>query len=279
MIGLYEITQRLAGARTGKPSPAGGRPWTEEIPPPLETIADEAPRGNHSEGTSGRPEQPATPSGMALKPPPPLPSLPNRWVLEIQKIAHHLSASAPNGEACQTILFSGIQRKAGTTTVSYIVAHQMAVEYGDQKVLYIDCRLKSANGYGINEGGTVINVGDPVDQKLFDAGTCTLRRISVRLGDGRSVAVVARWFRDFIDAARLNHRAIIIDAPPFFAAPETFSLAKASDSVVLVLRAGLNRYPAVNALVSDLDQLGISVLGTVLNYRQYPIPQWLLKFI
>ena len=92
-----------------------------------------------------------------------------------------------------------------------------------------------------------------------------------------ALKIVQRFWR-LQRGLTLGVRAIIIDAPPFFAAPETFSLAKASDGVVLILRAGVSRHPAVNALVSDLDQLGIPVLGTVLNYRQYPIPQWLLRF-
>jgi hypothetical protein len=48
---------------------------------------------------------------------------------------------------------------------------------------------------------------------------------------------------------------------------------------VLVLKSGESRYPALNGLVSDLDALGIKVIGTVLNFRQYPIPRWILKYI
>jgi hypothetical protein len=265
VIGLYEIIGRGSSPPLDQ-SPRSGAP---------------PPGGPGEEPTAGAANDPAkTPSGWStgeLRPPPPLPSLPHRWVLEIQKIVFHLAESAPADVECPTILFSGVQRKVGTTTVSYIAAHQLAVEYGNLKVLYIDCRLDEAGTEESGKHGTVIKVGDPIDPEWFEAGASTLRRVSIRLGDGRSAAV-ARWFREFIGSARQAHRAIIIDAPPFFAAPETFSLAKTSDGVVLILRAGISRHPAVNALVSDLDQLGIPVLGTVLNYRQYPIPQWLLRF-
>lgn len=264
MIGLYEIIGRGSLPPPDKPSSSSAPPpgWPEQVPVRAANDPAKTPPGR---------------SAVKLRSPPPLPSLPSRWVLEIQKIVFHLAESAPADVECPTILFSGVQRKVGTTTVSYIAAHQLAVEYGDLKVLYIDCRLDTAGVEDSDKYVTIIKVGDPIDPAWFDAGTSTLRRISVRLGDGRSAAV-ARWFREFIGTARQTHRAIIIDAPPFFAAPETFSLAKASDGVVLILRAGVSRHPAVNALVSDLDQLGIPVLGTVLNYRQYPIPQWLLRF-
>lgn len=283
MIGLYEITQ-------GSKSPDSGDFATEplKLPPDavvhgrsstetVNQVSKSMPGSSSGDGSrvaaSGRSKQ-------SLKLPPPLPGFPNRWILEIQKIIFHLTALVPENVECPTILFSGMQRKTGATTISYIVAHQMALEYGDQVVLYIDCRhIDGSKADGSDKQDTVINVGDPISPNLFESGPYTLRRISVRLGDGRSVAVIANWFREFIDAARLNHRAIIIDAPPFFASPKTFSLAKASDGVVLVLRAGLSRYSAVNALIADLEQLGISLLGTVLNYRQYPIPKMLLKFL
>jgi len=264
VIGLYEITGRGSSPRPEEPQRANATPPNGE-PPVFDRLENDDAKKTAVRATSD------------LRPPPPLPSLPSRWVLEIQKIVFHLMESTPANIECPTILFSGIQRKVGTTTVSYIAAHQLAVEYGNLKVLYIDCRLDEVGADEPDKHVTVIKVGDPIDRSWFEAGTSTLRRISVRLGDGRSAAV-ARWFREFIGSARQAHRAIIIDAPPFFAAPETFSLAKASDGVVLILRAGISRHPAVNALVSDLDQLGIPVLGTVLNYRQYPIPQWLLRF-
>lgn len=80
-------------------------------------------------------------------------------------------------------------------------------------------------------------------------------------------------------AAKEHCDWILIDSPPFFAAPETYAIAKASDGVVLVLRSGETRYPALNGLVADLASLGIPLVGSILNFRQFPIPRWLLKYI
>lgn len=283
MIGLYEITRRakstVANSAVAEPgkvsvdSPVSESPDVEKLGPISPSIPKIPRSGESPASTNPR-------SVRSLKPPPPLPALPNRWILEIQKVVFHLTASIPENVLCPTILFSGMHRKTGATTISYVVAHQMAVEYGNQMVLYIDCRhIDGSKADGSDKHTTVINVGDPISPNLFESESYSLSRISVRLGDGKSVAAIANWFREFINAARLKHRAIVIDAPPFFAAPETFSLAKASDGVVIVLRAGLSRYSAVNALIADLEQLGIYVLGTVLNYRQYPIPKMLLKFM
>lgn len=213
-----------------------------------------------------------------LQPVPPLPDLPSRWALEIQKIVFHLTAESVQGRHPQTILFSGMQKHGGTTTISYLVAHHLAAEKGNQRVLFVDF---STDKKRPTQSGAQLSlrVGEPLAPNILATSTQLLTRLSIRPGGDNSVATTSRWFREFMTIARQTNPMIIIDAPPFFAASETYSVAKVCDGTVLVLKAGDTRYPALNALVADLSQLGINVLGTVLNFRQYPIPRWLLKYI
>lgn len=243
---------------------------------PTDTAADaaEAAQGLDDSGS---------PSGVLTKPRPPLqtPSplqdLPTKWVLEIQKVVFHLSAASQGEGPPQAIVFSSLQRGAGNTTVSYLVAHHIAAESSDRRVLFVDFSTEKSQVKPA--ANTLLEMGKPVQSAQFAPGQQTLTRVSVRQEDEQSLASVSGWCRDFISLARTFYDVIVVDAPPFFGAPETYSMAKASDGVVLVLRAGESRYPAVNALAADLGQLGITILGSVINYRQYPIPQWLLRYI
>jgi len=221
--------------------------------------------------TSARPRPP-------LQKPAPLQDLPNKWVLEIQKIVFHLSASGRNDGPPQVIAFSSLQRGVGNTTVSYLVAHHLATEGSDRRVLFVDFSTeKSGDKPAAN--ALLLQIGHAVESEQLAPGQTTLTRVSVRLEEEHSLASVSSWCRDFMSVVRGLYDIIIVDAPPFFTARETYSMAKTSDGVVVVLRAGDTRYPALNAVVADLGQLGIEMLGVVINYRQYPIPQWLLKYI
>ncbi len=242
---------------------------------PTEPAADGAAASEvpHAEGAGSIVTRPRPP----LQTPAPLQDLPNKWVLEIQKVVFHLSAASQGDGPPQAIVFSSLQRGAGNTTVSYLVAHHIAAESGDRRVLFVDFSTEKSQVKPA--ANTLLEMGKPIHPEQLAPGQQTLTRVSVRQEDEQSLSSVSGWCRDFISMARATYDVIVVDAPPFFGAPETYSMAKASDGVVLVLRAGESRYPAVNALTADLGQLGIGILGAVINYRQYPIPQWLLRYI
>lgn len=212
-----------------------------------------------------------------LQTPPPLQDLPTKWMLEIQKVVFHLTAVGEGDGPPQAIVFSSLQRGVGNTTVSYLVAHHIAAESSDRRVLFVDFSTEKSTAKPAAH--TLLQMGQAIGTDQLTPGHQTLTRVSVRQEDEQSLASVSGWCREFLNLARSFYDVIVVDAPPFFGAPETYSMAKASDGVVLILRAGESRYPAVNALAADLGQLGIGLLGAVINYRQYPIPQWLLRYI
>lgn len=218
------------------------------------------------------------PSRGALKPVAPLPSLPGRWALEVQKIVFHLHPPERDKPPPRHLVFSGMQKRDGTTTICYLVAHHLATERSDQRVLHVDFSVdrKRAATPGAD---AYLKIGQPLSSELFSSIAQTFTRFSIRPGDEHSVATTSGWIREFMTLARAHCDWVLIDAPPFSAASETYSVAKACDGVILILKSGETRYPALNALVADLELLGITVFGTVLNFRQYPIPRWLLKYI
>ncbi len=202
----------------------------------------------------------------------PIPNVPMRWAIEVQRIALLLTTRPESGEEPWSITFSSLRRKSGTTTISYMVAHYLATERAHKNVLFVGL------SDGTSSDASALTVGQdvPVPPAASDR---LLNRMSVRPGRDRSPAVTSMWFRELMTEAHKVYDFVIVDSPPFATAPETYSLAKTSNGVVLVLRCGEVRYSAVNALVADVEQLGIPMLGVVLNHRQYPIPTWLLKIL
>lgn len=88
-----------------------------------------------------------------------------------------------------------------------------------------------------------------------------------------------RWFRSLITTARKNYDVVFIDVPPFARCAESYLLAGLADGVVLVLRSGEVRKPALKSLLDELRHMDIKVIGSVLNFRSYPLPDWLIRLL
>jgi tyrosine-protein kinase Etk/Wzc len=67
----------------------------------------------------------------------------------------------------------------------------------------------------------------------------------------------------------------LLDAPPITLAPESASLARWADGVILVVHAGKTRWEVVEQAKVQLQLAGAKLLGVVLNRRRLAIPQWL----
>jgi len=52
-----------------------------------------------------------------------------------------------------------------------------------------------------------------------------------------------------------------------------------ADGAVLVLKAGHTRRPVARLAIAELEAAGVKILGTVLNQRDYPIPEAIYKRI
>jgi Mrp family chromosome partitioning ATPase len=72
---------------------------------------------------------------------------------------------------------------------------------------------------------------------------------------------------------------VLICAPPADLYAESVALGRIVDGVVLVVSANATRRDAVARVKSRFDDLGVSILGVVLNDRRYPIPQSLYRRI
>lgn len=221
---------------------------------------------------------PHTAEKRSLLRPPPLEGIPSRWSLEVQKVVFHLRPVADDQDVPHHIVFSGLQRGPGVTTISYLVAHHIATEGYQQRVLYVNFN-PNPKAPGIANADATLYIGQDIEKANYHGNNSTLTNLAIRSNSTQAVSIASGWLYEFVSHARQHYDWILVDAPPFFTTPETYSIAKACDGVILVLKSGETRYPAMKALVSDLESLGIPIIGTVLNFRRYPLPKWLLRYV
>ncbi|MDD2884492.1 MAG: hypothetical protein PHT48_05550 [Dechloromonas sp.] len=244
-----------------------------DTPPSDSSFEQSAEEGSpEAKGVHPNPHRP-------LKRAPPLTGIPNRWSLEVQKIVFHLRPLVGDAEAPHHIVFSGVQHGPGVSTICYLVAHHLATEGYQQRVLYVNFNPDLTAAQMANADSTLY-IGQEISaDSTYYQGDSTLTTVAIRSKDKHAVSIASGWLYEFMTDAQTHFDWILVDAPPFFTTPETYSIAKACDGAVLVLKSGATRYPALKALVADLDSLGIPIIGTVLNFRQYPLPKWLLRYV
>ncbi len=102
--------------------------------------------------------------------------------------------------------------------------------------------------------------------------------VGLSLQDVKGVGLPA-GLKDFITHAKKHFDRVVLDAPTFGKHSVCDALGRVADGAVVVVPCSRTRLPALRAVQTDMEHLGINLLGVVLNQRQYPLPKWLLRFI
>lgn len=85
--------------------------------------------------------------------------------------------------------------------------------------------------------------------------------------------------KTLFEKLRQRFTFIIIDAPPVLHHPETLSLARLTDGVLLVVKANQTRLEVIDEAKLRLQDAGAKLLGVVLNERRFFIPEGIYKRI
>ena len=82
---------------------------------------------------------------------------------------------------------------------------------------------------------------------------------------------------DRIEALRLTFPNILIDCRSLKVSAEAAVLAASVDGVVVVVEAGRTRRDEIRNAQRTIEMAQGNFLGTILNKRRYPVPEWLYK--
>lgn len=198
-----------------------------------------------------------------------------RWWRNIGRIAVNLVVALEKKKSkSHLIMFSGLGRKVGNTVVAEGIANVLWQEHPDHRFLIISIRepLDEQDVSLVDLLGSHVSPADIL--KSLSSGT-----VHKLYGGPPTRDNATHHLREFLIAAKAHFNWIIVDVPPFVESPINETIGRVADGVVIVANAGSTRVPTLNALTSEIESLGLNVLGLILNRRKYPLPKWLLRYL
>ena len=188
-----------------------------------------------------------------------------------------------SGQSVKTILFSGVSDGNGTSTLAAGFAACLAKDL-NTKVLLIDANLRCPNIHQlfempISEG--LLDLLNKEEQMAFEIRRKGKNQLYVLTSGGTfanpSQLFELNRFYMFIEKARANLDYVIIDCPSSLAYPEAKMICRKLDGVILVVESGKTKRQAALKAKKVLEDAGGRIIGTILNKREYYIPEWLYK--
>lgn len=82
-------------------------------------------------------------------------------------------------------------------------------------------------------------------------------------------------FSQFLTSAKQDYRFIVVDVPALSTDSSALRLAGTCDAAVMVVEAERLRWEVVRRKKEQLQQADVNIVGTVLNKRRFPIPNWI----
>jgi non-specific protein-tyrosine kinase len=200
------------------------------------------------------------------------PSVGARTYAELNKLVQRLFLAEHNSRC---VLFTGAAPGVGCSWVAIHTAHVLCSQTTAQ-VCLVEADDARA---GIREHLGIANGAESTEPAAADD---PLRASDRKVGGNLWVLPVAVGlpFRQRVEGQLFKLRRefdyVLLDAPPV-GNSHSLTLGTLADGAVLVLKAGRTPRPAVRLAVEELESTGIKVLGTVLNQREYPIPDTIYK--
>ena len=190
-----------------------------------------------------------------------------------------LYLSRPPGQLATTI-YSGVGHQVGVTRVCAGAALTLASLVGGD-VCLVDANFRSpglAQFFGIDN---TIGFSDLITAKYSPQEV--VRRLGAPnlyvMSAGSNLSNPTLALRPIPElygclmALRARFEYVLIDSAPINGYPDVSAIGPATDGVVVVVQANRSRRAAVARAVNKLKASNTRVLGTVLNQREYPIPE------
>ncbi len=206
-----------------------------------------------------------------LYPPPPL-----EQAKEFEQLANSL-INLRDGIGGKTIVFASTYSGEGSSYVSYNCARYLTLML-DRKVAWIDGNFRNPHQKLKN-----------LDLKLYDLLVApeSLPDLEagpevVVIGNGKNPRKVVDLltgpnYRRLLDKLQENMYFTIIDAAPIMESVDIAHLAQETMGLVLVVESQRLKYEVVQHGLEKVRSQGVEVLGTVLNKREFQLPEFLYK--
>jgi capsular exopolysaccharide synthesis family protein len=177
--------------------------------------------------------------------------------------------SAENGRALRTIVITSPNKGDGKSLTAANLALTMAQEF-QQRVILVDGDLRRPSvhrlfGVPATFGlSNVLTEGAAVEDALIpvpDHGLTILPAGPVPMHPAELLGSAA--MRRVIETLRSSFDRVLIDMPPAAPLADVAIASALADGILMIVRAGVTKKPAIERALSGLDQA--KVLGLVLN--------------
>lgn len=203
-----------------------------------------------------------------------------KWRRDMRKIVINLMVQVdPQELGSKVVMFAGMSARAGTSTVTAQAAKILASEYPKHRVLIIEMPGKRSRDSRPTLDEAMADGYDAEQIIMQCVGEGVFHVELSSTANQEDSARISHYLKAFIREARDHFDWVLLDMPRIGSTPLTDSAGRTVDGVALVANTGSTRVPAINAVEDDMVQLGINLVGVILNFRRYPIPSWLLRFL
>lgn len=203
------------------------------------------------------------------------------WDAEWKRLTTRLLPVFESGN--RIVAITSGQPGEGVTTVAYQLSRRLVAQ-GRKRVVVVDANLRNPSlhrhlGGTRSPGLTEFLKGDlhftQVTQRLP-----RLHFISAGRGEGDPVHLLeSPRFAESLELLAKDYEVVLIDTPSIVMYPETEAMLRHVDGCLLVAEADRARAPAVRAVADRIRDAGVSLIGSVLNKRSYPIPESLYRHL
>jgi Mrp family chromosome partitioning ATPase len=201
--------------------------------------------------------------------------LPQRRREELARLAQRLFLMP--GARCSAVAFCGVEDAGGSSWVSAGAADALA-QQTNRHVCVLDANVRiplvhAQFGLG-NQAGFTTRLQHP--GPLRQLGTRVAENLWVipagPPAEDWPTPFSAEALQAYISELRHDFEFVLVNVAPVVSHNDALLIGQAVDGVVLVLEADMTRRELAQHAKNALTQAGVSVLGAVLNNREFPIP-------
>ncbi len=191
----------------------------------------------------------------------------------------------PGLNNCQVFSFTSCYKGEGVSTVAVLFAATLA-RRTDRRVLLVDCNLQKPSigrllGLNQQEGPRAFSSSN----NLNLAGTIepsSVANLDALCSMNNSFALNLSTYKALNNCMELLKREyayIVFDSPALEEGADAISIARLSDSVILVVEAERTNWEVAIKEKEKILQANLGLSGVILNKRKFYIPEWLYKSI
>lgn len=202
---------------------------------------------------------------------------------EITKLVQRLFVYPATANPPSAVAFCGVDEGVGCSWVCARASETLAGQVPG-RVCVVDANLRSPflhEHFGAEaRPGFADAMKDPAPIRDFVRATwCShlwLMTSGVVTGESNGTMNPDR-LRSRISELRAEFDYVLLDTPPMSSYPDAVLLSRLSDGVVLIVGSNSTRRESARVAKESLEAARVPILGAVLNWRTYPIPEALYK--